>query len=556
METIPIPAAPASAKRRWRPDARTVVGWLYLALSLAVLIYYISGPALAYFHADCADSLLWSQVMVETGEILSDEFHYAALLPFGSPLWMVPVLWIFGYTMTAQVVSMVIFAVLFVLAAYSLFRALKAGPAFAGIGTFCLSMLLSGSVKLREILWEHVIYYSLGLLLLMVLLNLCLRLADRMKRWSDGDQSRRNTVWMAVYAALLLLVSIGCGTDGLQVLVICAVPVFGGCIATAIFDNRPLLCRRSMGRYARAAIVAAGMVLGLLLLVILTKGGQISAGYENAFSGWSAMEDWPDNAERFFPHYLSLFGIDVEDGARLFSAESVLMMLKLAAAILILVCPVLLLLRYRHIENNGAKLVLWAHLILTLVILLGFVCGTLSSANWRLTPLIGSGALTTLVYFRELWHGSDVEKRVSAVLTAVVLAVSVTTGATLLSMPRDAGDNQKYLTLTAALEEKGYTRGYATFWHAGNTTLLSDGEVWVANMNAGSDGFVPYRYQTLDRWFEDQEGQETYFLMFTEGEYQQVSQSSQWQEFSEQTPLYDSFTCEGFRIFVYTQNPF
>ena len=99
-----------------------------LAAAIGILIYFISGPALAFFHADCADTLLWAQITVESGEILSEDFYYAGILPFGASLWMVPILKIFGYTMTAQIISMCIFAVVFVLSAYSLFRALKLRP--------------------------------------------------------------------------------------------------------------------------------------------------------------------------------------------------------------------------------------------------------------------------------------------------------------------------------------------------------------------------------------------------------------------------------------------
>ena len=167
-------------KRRLRIPFDKVCEWAitggFLFLAIYVLIYYIAGPSLAVLHSDCTDSLLWSQAMVESGEILTEDFHYAALLPFGSPLWTVPILAICGYTVNAYVLSMSVFAVLFVLAAFSLFCAMKWARPVGAFASFCLSMLLSGSAKLREVMWEHVIYYSLSILLVMVLLNLCLRL--------------------------------------------------------------------------------------------------------------------------------------------------------------------------------------------------------------------------------------------------------------------------------------------------------------------------------------------------------------------------------------------
>lgn len=554
----PCPEAAVSLLRRSREPGwlgQVLLGCLYLALSVGTLLYYITGPALAYLHADCADSLLWSQVMVETGSVLAEDFHYAALLPFGSPLWMVPVLWIFGYGMTAQTVSMCLFALLFVAAAFSLFRAMGWRHASAGIGTLCLCMLLSGSVKLREIMWEHVIYYSLGLLFIMVLLNLCIRLMARMRRWSEGERDRKNVIVMAVYALLLLIMSIGCGTDGMQVLVISAVPVCGAVAAEAVFDKRPLLSRASWRKYLTAGVMAVGMVLGLVVLNALTKDGTISAGYENAFSGWAAMSEWKTHAEHFLNHYLTLFGIQMNGGERLFSAESVAIMLQLVIALMTLVCPLLLLCRYTRIRTRGTRLLLWAHLLLSAVILLGFICGNLSSANWRLVPMLGTGLLATLAYFRELWAGSTVEKRAATVLVAVVTVVSLLNSYTLLSMPRGVGDNQKYVTVARELELRGCTYGYATFWNAGNTTLLSDGAVTVINIEADRNGISRRLYQTRDCWFEGREGQQRYFLMLTEQEYQQVTASQEWATVSETLVPLEIFQCEGFRIVVYDQNP-
>jgi drug/metabolite transporter (DMT)-like permease len=89
------------------------LGGIFLAAAVAVLIYYIQGPSLGVIHSDCTDSLLWSQVMLDSGHILSEDFRYAAILPFGSSLWTVPILAICGYSVTAYILSMSVFAVLF-----------------------------------------------------------------------------------------------------------------------------------------------------------------------------------------------------------------------------------------------------------------------------------------------------------------------------------------------------------------------------------------------------------------------------------------------------------
>ncbi len=543
----------AKAHVSWGETLATAV---LLCAAVGILVYYIGGPALAYFHADCTDSLLWSQAMVETGDILAEDFHYAALLPFGSPLWMVPILSIFGYTMTAQTVSMSIFAFLFVLAAYSLFRAMNWNGIAAAGSAFVLSMLLSGSVKLREIMWEHVIYYSLGILLFMVLLNLTLRLMTAFQRWSAGEKSTAFYIRFGVLVVLLAVISVGCGTDGFQMLVLTIIPVAGACVAMAVLDGKNrLFSLPSVGKYLLTGVMGAGTGLGLALLFVITKRGQISAGYENAYSNWSAMGEWWGHIEGFLTGYLGLFGVDVQGGEPLFSLSSVFTLLQLITALVLLVCPLLLLFRYRRLQRESSKLIAWAHGFLTIILMLGFICGALSSANWRLTPLIGSCIIATLAYFRELWDDKNLERRLAVIFIVLLVVTAGFHAYTVLKLPNDAGNNQKYITVAQTLAEKGYTKGYATFWNAGNTTLLSDGEVNVVTVTADDNGISKRLYQTRDCWFKDEEGRDNYFLMLTLPEYEQVKKTAYWVKLATTYDLLDEFDCEGFRITVFAGNP-
>ena len=61
---------------------------------------------------------------------------------------------------------MLLFAVLFFLSLYALARSLGYNLAKTSFIIFAVTMVLSGSDKLREIMWGHIIYYSLGLLFL------------------------------------------------------------------------------------------------------------------------------------------------------------------------------------------------------------------------------------------------------------------------------------------------------------------------------------------------------------------------------------------------------
>ena len=527
----------------------------FILLSLWTLIYYITGPALGYFHSDCSDSLLWSRAMLESGEILSEDFAYAAILPFGSPIWMVPILKIFGYTMRAHVISMCVFAVIFVLSAVFMFRSMKWKYSVSSAATFCLSMLLSGSVKLREIMWEHVIYYSLGILLLMLALGLAFRLYGKISEYPN--MGKADKIWAEVYAVLLLLLCAGCATDGGQVLVLSVLPVAGAFVAYTLFDREnKLLSDKAIKRYVVCGVMAVGVAVGLIALNVITHGGKIYSGYGQAYSGWSAVGEWKANADLFITQYLTLFGIEPDMTQTLFSAESMITLVSLVGALVVLVCPFILLFSYNKLSDRYSKMVAWAHLVLTVAVMVGFVCGRLSNVNWRLTPFLGSSVIATLVYVKHLLGDGIVLRRVGAVLAAVLLCVSLLTAGAILDMSRNFGKADPLGQVADTLEEKGYDRGYATFWNASETTLRSDSAVEVITVDINGGAVVRRAYQTMSYWFDDVEGQEDYFLLLDKSEYAVVKGSYYYRELISRRNVIEEFTCADYQIIVFDGNVF
>ena len=125
--------------------------------------------------------------------------------------------------MTAQTVGMMIFLVLFSLAAYFMCRSLE----WSQTSSFCmmsaLLLILSGSDKLREIMWDHVIYYSLALLVIMTGIGLVARLSKQLSRslseeCTEADKKRAR-IKSAIYTALTVILFTGNGTNGF--------PIFG-----------------------------------------------------------------------------------------------------------------------------------------------------------------------------------------------------------------------------------------------------------------------------------------------------------------------------------------
>ena len=90
---------------------------LLLLIPTGILLYFILGPGEGYLHSDCTDTLWWANASYESGQWISDNFAYAALLPFGGSLLMLPFIPLFGVSVATHNAGMILFVILFVAAA-------------------------------------------------------------------------------------------------------------------------------------------------------------------------------------------------------------------------------------------------------------------------------------------------------------------------------------------------------------------------------------------------------------------------------------------------------
>lgn len=92
------------------------LSFLYVAVAILVAMYYIVFQMAYFIHADYTDTLLWAQASYEAGRLLNPDFIYAAVIPFGGNIIMLPGFMLFGFSLKAQIFGMALFAILFMLA--------------------------------------------------------------------------------------------------------------------------------------------------------------------------------------------------------------------------------------------------------------------------------------------------------------------------------------------------------------------------------------------------------------------------------------------------------
>ena len=81
----------------------------------------------------------------------------------------------------------------------------------------------------------------------------------------------------------------------------------------------------------------------------------------------------------------------------------------------------------------------------------------------------------------------------------------------------------RFSRLSQVLEENGLKYGYAEYWSAQVTTVLSDNNVELASININEDGSVSEnRYNTFEYQFADRTDADKYFLFLSSWEYDTI----------------------------------
>ncbi len=551
-------------KKHWISTLSVVLA----ILSLGICLYYIVCLSKGDFHSDCTDSLYWANATVESGKVFDENFRYAAMLPFSASLWFIPIIKLFGVTMRAQIIGMSVFLVLFTTAIWFMCRSMNWSVRATCSMISALLLILSGSEKLREIMWGHVIYYSLALLIICVGTGLVFRFEKHFAGLVSSAKKKKSIAGAVIFGALTALLFAGNATNGFQMIAIATVPVLAGIFAERFFDGRQKL-------FSSSSIPAAVMILtvivstlcGLVILKLLK--GEKAAGYTSVYSMFSGISDWYGNFTKLFSQFPELIGISIKKSDRMISKEAIVYLIRLAGMLVITVIPLVGLFGYKKLHDKGTRFVLWVHLSLTAVILFGYICGRISNANWRLTPIIGSSVMATVAIFRE-WLGgifpkksadeseSDEkcsEKRVCFRLGVILSAVIVMFGAVnfneIRKMPRDY--EHPLEAVANDLEAHGLEYGYATFWRSQALTMLSNSKVRVRETLVKSDGVITDYYQSSRLWYEDQPGIDKYFIMLSDDELNTVGDSEYWQEITEKY-LIENFETRGYNVFVFSRN--
>ena len=511
--------------------------------SVLFTLYMIIFVERGYYHADCTDSLMWAEASFDTKALVNPDFNYAGLMPIAGNVIMWPLVAIFGVGMKAQIIGLVIFFILFVLAIISACEQLKFKNSNTMFAIAIALFLLSSSEKLREIFWGHIIYYSFGPLMFFAVFAAGIKLYHKLQE----SMKIKPLIPMGI---VLFILSFICGINGTQIACLSSVPIAVALVAYLFFKRRKLFDKNNLSIYIPFVISAVGTLVGMLFIKVVARG--VTAAYADAYSGFGDMDNWMSALIMIPSSLFELMGIKVNSSIELFSFSGIIILIKVVAVLVLFVTPIVMLFKYRKIKRVEHKIFLLAHHFTALVILIGWVFGKLSSAEWRLSPLIVSASICCAIYASQFIE-VKASKRMALIIAVPLLLMSFITVVQVMAMNKQSVENKSFEKVVKHLEEKNLKYGYGSFWNANVLTMISDSKVKVRDVKFDSGKMMPNDYQTNKNWYKNAPKLNEYFVLMTSNEYSQYYEGQNSSSFGKPKEIYNF---DNYVILIYDHNLF
>ncbi|MBO4493129.1 MAG: hypothetical protein J5724_01960 [Ruminococcus sp.] len=495
--------------------------------------YYVTTTSKGEFHADCTDTIMWANASAESGHIYDKDFTYACFLPFGTNTIMRPLLHFYGLSMKTHIIGMTCFFILLTLFMVLLMREITGDMPISLTGTAMFLALTLSTPKMREIFWGHTIYYTLGILFLVIGSYLYSRVlvhnVKARKLRKDGKSSKIRTIREFVVFGILCIFMLLTGMDGITGITLFTIPLVCAIIAEQFVNNRQKLIGTKTGMVvSRAAIL---FIMAFIGVKINEKClGDLTAGYQDANSTFSDMNTWIEHIHNLPLAWMRLLGVENMPGTMFTKDGGIPNIIFIMSSIIIAVMPIIATCCYKKYTNDRCgrmmRIWIWIHWAVTAVNLMGYVFGVLSAADWRIIPMIGTAMIVSILFVCWAVSKQSSAARISALIMLPVFVAAFINCQEVRKMPKDNYKQNTEYILSDFLKEEGVSRGYATFWNANSITVISGETIKVRDVDVDENGVRRRLYQSSKNWYVDDPLQNEYFLLLSSYEYDIISKSS------------------------------
>ena len=469
-------------KQEWAIPAVLLV---MTAVSALFILFSYSSGIMEYDCYDYTEGIPLAEASIRAGALFDPEYMYYYLIPLGPNVWMAPFVILFGYSMIANRLGMLVYYVLLMAAVWYLSGGLFEQKKDRLLFSAFLNLFVYTYVG--DNLLHHLIGYGIGFVCLLVQLACVMAVGN-------GRASVREYV-------LLVLAGIWAAVNGEVTSALSCIPVI---LAVLYCGYR----NRNLKKYAGvlvilAAVTAAGMGVYKYIDTHVVSRHM----YDTRFLLDTAENTGAKIFAQLPGDYLKLFFYDPA-GESVFSPEGILMLVRLVFALLIPAVPFLAMRAeknngIRHQTNEAEEIFLYAHLLV-----LAVCFGEYLLVETTVLRYLFNGVMS--LFCLGAWFLVRLPENLRIRPVAVMLAFTVLmTGKTIfVTYPYGKAQEQKFAEASALLDEHDLTIGYSFTMHMEPMELYVNGRQRV--------NCITYKVSE-ERWFVNNDRVYRYELYRPEG---------------------------------------
>lgn len=485
-------------------NKKSIASLVIFVVGIMAVLYYIVVAQKVEFDSDFTDTVIWAEAMLTGNGLFDKTMNYAYTLPFGGSLLMAPFVAIFGVGYKAHALGFVLFLAIFVYSMYKMLRGMdfSANESMTASGVILLLSLATKNT--RMIMWGHVIHYSLGVLFVMI----AMAVYSKIKVQDEG--AKKQVLILAALTALFC-------TNGLTTVLFFAIPFFGALIVERFINvDEDLFCKENINSLIITVICLLSGIVGFVVSKVLQRG--VTTVYDGIFKRITSWQSWVWDIEDRVRCFLVCAAGQIDSEVAMESFSGIRIMIMAFYGFVIVFIPFIAIISYKKIENRAIRMYFIAYYILLFATLFIYDFSSARGTAHRMVGLYMTTMICSVIYMMWLIKNKKLN-RFGYVLALVFVAATLFCCYSLASL---RGQN-RYERLAQVLEENNLKYGYAEYWSAQVTSVLSDGEAWVYPITVDEDGGITPRLYNVRTWeFDDREGVDRYFAFLSAWEYETV----------------------------------
>lgn len=505
-------------------DKNRIASLAVFLIGILFVVYYIVCKERVEFDSDFTDTILWAEAMLTGNGIFDKTMFYAYTLPFGGSLIMMPFVFLFGVTYKAHVLGFLVFFAIFVCSLYKMLRNIgfSVNEALNSAGIILLMSL--PTKNMRMIMWGHVIHYSLGLLFIVIAMSIYKHidvektLFKIKKVQGNSDKEEKNTNNLIWILTLAVLTALFC-TNGLTIILFFAIPFFGAILIERFINTEDeLLCKSNINVLIITTICTLAGGMGFIISKILQRG--VITVYEQLFKSILSWQQWIWDVEGILRCFLVCIAGEVSSDIPMESTTGIRIMFMAFTGFAIIIVPFISL-KYIKKMNRMMRIYIISYFILLFASLFVYDFSSANGTPHRIVGLAMTAIVVSVIFM--IWLLRDKKLFRYGLLIACIFSVASLFSAYCVVALN--GEN-RYDRLANVLLENGLSQGYAEYWSAQVTTVLSDSKTEICPITVNEDGTVEPRYYNVRaKQFDDVDGVDKYFAFLSALEYETLSQN-------------------------------